>query len=99
VAAEAGVFGGLLFILLAFEFFRSAADVIRMRRARTDDWFLAYSMIFLALLVIGLLDHYLWTLPFGIVLFWLMLGLWVRKWAEECEGGFMHRLVDKLIGR
>jgi len=42
-------------------------------------WFLAYATIFLMLLVIMVFDHYLWTLYFGIMLFWLCLGLLLKQ--------------------
>jgi hypothetical protein len=49
------------------------------------------------LLVIGLFDHYLWTLSFGVLLFWVVFGLWARKWVEESNGGLLHSIVDRLF--
>lgn len=42
-------------------------------------WFLGLSAIFLMLLVIMFFDHYFWTLYFGIMLWWLMFGLWLKQ--------------------
>jgi hypothetical protein len=38
-------------------------------------------------------------LSFGILLFWLVFGLWTRRWLEESGGAFIHGLVDKLFHR
>ncbi len=42
-------------------------------------WFLGLSAIFFMLLIIMFFDHYIWTLYFGIILWWLMLGLWLKQ--------------------
>ncbi len=42
-------------------------------------WFLGYTAIFIMLLVIMVFDHYFWTLYFGIILWWLMFGLWLKQ--------------------
>lgn len=42
-------------------------------------WFLGLSAIFIMLLIIMAFDHYLWTLYFGIILWWLMFGLWLKQ--------------------
>jgi O-antigen ligase len=99
ITAETGIFGGLIFILLVFEFMRSSFGVIRKKREKIDDWFLVLTMVFLALMIIGLLDHYLWTLSFGLVLFWLTLGLWVKQWLIASQTDSIHTLVDKLFHR
>lgn len=85
VTAETGVFGGLVFIFLTFEFLRASVSVVKKRGATVDDWFLVYSLTLLALLLIGLFDHYLWSLSFGILFFWLVFGLWVKQWLGNGE--------------
>jgi hypothetical protein len=37
------------------------------------------SLLFIVILAISLFDHYFWTLYFGILLFWLTLGLMQKK--------------------
>lgn len=41
----------------------------------------------ISLLIIGLFDHYLWTLHFGILLFWLILGINHRLSGESGQKG------------
>ncbi|MBN1326079.1 O-antigen ligase family protein, partial [Candidatus Falkowbacteria bacterium] len=42
-------------------------------------WFLGTTAAFFAILIIMIFDHYLWTLYFGIILWWLCLGLWLKQ--------------------
>ncbi len=44
-----------------------------------DYWFLIFSAIVIAIAVMSLFDHYFWTLYFGIMLFWLSVGFWLRN--------------------
>ncbi|MEI6378818.1 MAG: O-antigen ligase family protein [Candidatus Falkowbacteria bacterium] len=85
VQAEIGVIGALCFtaiyiLLVIFSIFALKFDRI-------------YGSLNLALLaglgVILTLDHWLWTLHFGILLFWLLAGLMIRNLEEE--------QVDKMI--
>jgi hypothetical protein len=41
-------------------------------------WFLATTAILIAVLVLMVFDHYFWTLYFGIMLWWLSWGLFVK---------------------
>ena len=84
-AAEIGVFGGLLILLLAMEFFRQAF-VIHWKKLDEDQWFFVYTIAFLALLLLGFFDHYLWTMSFGVLFFWLIFGLWLKR---------LRRVTDK----
>lgn len=81
ITSETGVFGGILFLVLIGEV-GVAAYWKRRRELRTASWFTAYSLSFFALLVIGLLDHYLWSLSFGALLLWLVLGLWAKRYHD-----------------
>jgi hypothetical protein len=100
VAGEIGLFGVALLLLVIFEFFRKTLTRFKNRHAGfVSEGFLATSFSFLALLVVSLFDHYLWSLAFGLILFWLMFGLWVRQWLEEGRAGLMGTLVDKLFHR
>lgn len=42
-------------------------------------WFVILSMIALFILIINLFDHYLWTQYSGIIVFWLVMGLWANQ--------------------
>jgi len=41
-------------------------------------WFLGLTAVFFAILVLMVFDHYFWTLYFGIMLWWLCFGLWLK---------------------
>jgi hypothetical protein len=99
VATETGLFGGLLFLLVVFEFMRATIKVLAKEKRHVSDWFMVFSAAFLALLLIGLFDHYLWSLSFGILLFWLVFGLWAKQWAEYSSRSMFNSLVDKLLHR
>ncbi len=66
ILAEIGVIGLISFLLILFSsLFKSN---------------LVGSIFFIPLLIIGLFDHWLFSLPFGILLFWLNVGfLWKNK--------------------
>ncbi|MFA5134250.1 MAG: O-antigen ligase family protein [Patescibacteria group bacterium] len=81
VSAESGVFGGAVFLLLVGEV--GAAMLWRRRRElRTASWYTVYSLSFIVLLIVGLLDHYLWSLAFGGMLMWLVFGLWAKRYSD-----------------
>ncbi len=82
IAAEAGVFGGLVFLLIIFKFFHSIINY-GLGKLKENSELLFVSLSFLALLVIGLFDHYLWSLSFGLLFFWLVFGLWVKMYQEK----------------
>lgn len=97
VITEVGVFGGLVFILIIAEFVRSSSLVIISRKRELDQWFLVFTSIFFSLLIIGLFDHYLWTLSFGILLFWLVFGLWAKQWLEQRRENFFGNIIDNIF--
>jgi hypothetical protein len=69
VAAEAGILAGLAWLALVL-----AAPVAAWRRGdRRLFW--EQSAIVLALLTLAMLDHYLWSLPTGRAIFWIVLGI------------------------
>jgi len=81
-AAEVGIFGGIIFLLIIGKFFHSLAKH-NFYKLKNDNWFLIFSLSFLSLLVIGLFDHYLWSLSFGLLFFWLVLGIWAKMYQED----------------
>jgi len=42
-------------------------------------FFLGTTAIFLVILILMVFDHYFWTQYFGIMLWWLCLGLWLKQ--------------------
>lgn len=64
VLSELGVFG-LGFLVLIF--ISLTISIIKQKNS--------FGLLFLSLLIIGLFDHYLWSLNFGIMLWWLAVGL------------------------
>jgi len=64
VWAETGIIGLIIFILLI------AKGLLRSN----EFW-----IVFLAMLILGLFDHYAWSLFFGIMLWWLTLALVVNR--------------------
>ncbi len=69
---ELGVVGGLVY--LAFLLTALRQQILQFFRERT--WVSVVTLgAFTSLLVIGLLDHYVWTLSAGTMLLWLVVGL------------------------
>ena len=68
-ASELGWLAGLLWLVVG------AAILYEIRRARGADA-VVLSAIVVGLIVIGLGDHYLWSLAPGRTLAWLFLGAW-----------------------
>jgi len=64
--SEIGIIGMLLFIFLFVRFPGSSPGL----KARNNQ-----AMILVALIVVMSLDHWLWSLHFGMLFFWLALGL------------------------
>lgn len=67
VFAELGIFGFLTFLL----FVLSHAVHLQL----DNEWIVGWGVGLIGLFTIGLFDHYLWTLHFGILLFWITAGM------------------------
>lgn len=76
VLAELGIFGAAVFGLALFLLFISFNRVISWEKV------IAFLCLF-AVLFISLFDHYFWTLYFGVMVFWLVLGLSLKKIKEN----------------
>ncbi len=75
IFAEVGVFGFLIFLLIIFLLF---AQFFYFTRAESVDFRfkqLILFLMFISTLIISFFDHYFWTLYFGMIIFWLILGL------------------------
>ncbi len=77
-AVELGIFGVAIFLVLLFWIGRSLYEAI-FRKKDISNWHSLAVVIFISILVIGLFDHYLWSLSFGSMFFWLVMGLCVKK--------------------
>ncbi len=97
VAAELGIFGFIVLILIIIEAMRRIwtykideqisllqvfglfkfSDIHEFYREKYF-WFLGFTAILIAILVLMVFDHYFWTLYFGIMLWWLCLGMFVK---------------------
>jgi O-antigen ligase len=94
VAAEAGVPAALAWLALVF-----GGSIADWRRERTIGLSLSYSALPIAILILALLDHYLWTLPAGRATFWLGLAIWAAARENlvqtpiDGEGKDSHRSV------
>jgi O-antigen ligase len=72
---ELGVLGGLVFLTLLLLALRTAL----VQLFSTKHWVAVACLASLVcLLVIGLFDHYLWTLPVGAGLLWFVMGIGSR---------------------
>lgn len=73
---ELGILGGLVFLTLLLLALRTALVQLFQQK----NWIAVVGLATLScLLVIGLFDHYLWTLPVGAGLLWFVLGVGSRE--------------------
>lgn len=76
VTAELGVVGAFLYFVLIF--------YVLLKLIKTRKQGSAFlTLPLLALLIISLFDHWLFSLHFGFLLFWLVLGISVRALKEK----------------
>jgi hypothetical protein len=85
VSTEAGLFGGLLFVAIAIQFFQLIAMQLR-REFSKHNWLIVWAIVFIAVLLLGLSDHYIWTLPSGMFLYWLALAVWAKRFDQIACG-------------
>ncbi len=87
IASEAGIPAGLAWLGIVL----GVPILAWSHRRRVDPgaraWLAIRLALPLAILTLGLLDHYLWTLAPGRALFWLTLGSWraLQTPAEESD--------------
>ncbi len=71
IYAEVGIIGLALFLLfltfLLHDFYK--------RLGFKKLYHFSFSLVIIAVLIMGLFDHYLWTIQAGRLIFWLVLGL------------------------
>ncbi len=74
VLAELGIFGLVALLLLLFYPFFTMRQLLK----RKNFFIYAYSW-WLSLLLLMFFDHWLWSLHFGILFFWFLLGLFLHE--------------------
>jgi O-antigen ligase len=73
ILAELGIIGLLLCVWLGWQLLRRG-----LAKSDNDERYL-FVMLFAVLLVVGLFDHYWWTLYSGIIMFWLVVAGLLRS--------------------
>ena len=73
IAAEIGIFGALIFIIFVLKKFLRAIKPIKPKEL--VDLIGPMPFVFLGLLIIGLSDHFSWTLQSGGLILWTALAL------------------------
>lgn len=86
IAVELGVFGLLLLVLLASAVIATLVRLHRKLWHKEHDFeppfVVLTSVALLAMFFIALFDHYLWSLPFGIIALFLAVAVWARSVDE-----------------
>ena len=82
-AAETGIFGFLAWVACVAFGLRAAWHRLR-HRTRDLTGTTAFAACFIALVVAGLFDHFLWSSWFGLLIFWIILGM-LHVAAEKAE--------------
>jgi len=72
IISELGIIGLLIFLL-----------IIRQTIKQYDSQHAVFVAVFVGLLIIGLFDHYIWTLPSFVCLFWLITSLIYYRRLQE----------------
>jgi len=78
VAAELGIVGGVLWLLLIASPWPALWR--RRREAPVTYWWAGLSAALMALAVISFFDFYPWCSHQGTLALWVVLGLWAREW-------------------
>jgi O-antigen ligase len=73
IAVEIGILGALIFIIFVLKKLLKSIKPIKPKEL--VDLVGPMPFVFLGFLIIGLSDHFSWTLQSGAIIFWLSLGL------------------------
>ncbi|MGC9333702.1 MAG: O-antigen ligase family protein [Anaerolineae bacterium] len=84
VAAELGLLGGLLWLLLLPAPWLGLWA--RRRGVRMTAWWAGVNGALLALTAVSFADFYVWSSHQGQLTLWLVLGLWAREWSSLASG-------------
>lgn len=77
VLTELGFFGALIFYLVIFLVIGQFVRLV-LKKSIIKPETLVFILALIAILIISLFDHYFWSLYFGQLVFWLILGLNLR---------------------
>lgn len=84
---EVGVIGAAVFLWFLFTVLLAIFREHRRRWQRVQPrdipWIAITSLSLFLLFLLGLVDHYLWSLPFGMLFSWLVFGLWAKSFSED----------------
>jgi len=79
IMVETSIFGLITFLWLLGEIGRLVWHKVQKLNLKKDWWFIIYTVGLIILLITAFFDHTYWTLQFGLLFFWLILGLWARS--------------------
>ncbi|MDP2683563.1 MAG: O-antigen ligase family protein [bacterium] len=77
VVIEIGILGGLLLgvlVIWSVRIFYKFVFVLKFN----NIWFIGFGLSLLSIFIIGLFDHYSWSLSSGIIIFWLILAIYYK---------------------
>lgn len=77
--SEIGLFGIVFFVLLLLSIMIKNLK-LKIQSSRSNYFFIS---ILVSILIMMFVDHWLWSLHFGILFFWLILGLIVK--SSDCQ--------------
>lgn len=78
ILAETGLFG-----LLVFVFFLSRIAKLGFENLKKQAHFAPFFVLFFLFLALGFFDHYFWTIQQGRIMFWFLLAVIAKKFAED----------------
>jgi len=81
IASEIGILGLIFFILFLIQVIFYKIKTLGFKKIISNSFLL----LFLSFLVLGLIDHYFWTIQQSRLLFWFVLGLLYS------QGGFKEK--------
>ncbi|MFC1686978.1 O-antigen ligase family protein [Patescibacteria group bacterium] len=85
IATELSIFGFIFFALFLIELIRKGVQKLSMLQSISFEW-VVYLTAGLAVLLLGLFDHYFWSLHPGSLLMWLIFGLAIAAFFRNSHG-------------
>lgn len=79
IASELGLLGALSFALFIFYSSRGYILATSLRAV----WQLSFFVLFISILIMGLFDHFLWTIQQGQLIFWMILAIANAKFLSK----------------
>lgn len=85
IATELSVFGFIFFALFLIELIRKGVRKLSNLQNYSFEW-VVYLTASLAVLLLGLFDHYFWSVHPGSLVMWLIFGLAVSAFFRDSHG-------------